>query len=177
LEQAQSQLHQTQAELEQAQSQLHQTQAELEQAQSQLHQTQEELEQSQSQLHQTQAELEQSQSQLHQTQAEGERLQFQEAMVGDSDLRIQLDYKLLVWKAWHAHHKGDMKGMAHFLKESLKCTPFSATETVLKWLESFAHFSSEKGYHLDTNSLINSAEWNELMRRGLHNGKSVIPMH
>jgi len=176
LEQAQSQQHQTQAELEQAQSQLHQTQEELEQAQSQLHQTQAELEQSQSQLHQTQAELEQSQSQLHQTQAEGERLQFQEAMVGDSDLRIQLDYKLLVWKAWHAHHNGDMKGMAHFLKQSLKCTPFSATETVLKWLESFAQFSSEKGYHLDTNSLINSAEWNELMRRGLHNGKSVIPM-
>ncbi|MEG4205126.1 hypothetical protein QUA20_14475 [Microcoleus sp. Pol7_A1] len=205
LEQFQSQLHQTQEELEQSQSQLHQTQverqlfqsqlhqaqvegqlfqsqlhqaqAELEQSQSQLHQTQAELQQSQSQLHQTQAELQQSQSQLHQTQAEGERLQFQGGRVGDSDLRLQLDYKLLVWEAWHAHHNGDMKAMAHFLKESLKCTPFSATETVLKWLESFAQFSSEKGYHLDTNSLINSAEWKELMRRGLHNGKSVIPMH
>ena len=176
-EQFQAQLHQTQAELEQSHAQQHQTQEELEQSQSQLHQTQAELEQSQSQLHQTQAELKQSQSQLHQTQAQGEKLQFQEAMVGDSDLRIQLDYKLLVWEAWHAHHKGDLKGMAHFLKESLKCTPFSATETVLKWLDSFAQFSSEKGYHLDTNSLINSAEWNELMRRGLHNGKSVIPMH
>ena len=176
-EQFQAQLHQTEGELEQSQSQLHQAQAQGEQFQAQLHQTQAELEQSQSQLHQTQAELKQSQSQLHQTQAQGEKLQFQEAMVGDSDLRIQLDYKLLVWEAWHAHHKGDLKGMAHFLKESLKCTPFSATETVLKWLDSFAQFSSEKGYHLDTNSLINSAEWNELMRRGLHNGKSVIPMH
>ena len=176
-EQFQAQLHQTKAELEQSQAQQHQTQEELEQSQSQRHQAQAELEQSQSQLHQTQEELEQSQSQLHQTQAQGEKLQFQKAMVGDSDLRIQLDYTLLVWEAWHAHHKGDMKGMAHFLKESLKCTPFSATETVLKWLESFAHFSSEKGYHLDTNSLINSAEWNELMRRGLHNGKTVIPMH
>ena len=176
-EQFQAQLHQTQEELEQSQSQLHQTQAEGEQFQAQLHQAQAELEQSHAQLHQTQAELEQSHARLHQTQAEGEKLKFQEALVGDSDLRIQLDYKLLVWEAWHAHHKGDMKGMAHFLKESLKCTPFSATETVLKWLESFAQFSSEKGYHLDTNSLINSAEWNELMRRGLHNGKSVIPMH
>ncbi|WP_293353645.1 MULTISPECIES: hypothetical protein [unclassified Microcoleus] len=170
LEQSQSQLHQAQAKLEQSQSQLHQAQADREQFQAQLHQTQ-------AQLHQTQAELDQSQSQLHQTQAQGEKLQFQEAMVGHSDLRIQLDYKLLVWEAWHAHHKGDIKGMAHFLKESLKCTPFSGTETVLKWLESFAHFSSEKGYHLDTNSLINSAEWNELMRRGLHSGKSVIAMH
>ncbi|MEG4971628.1 hypothetical protein [Microcoleus sp. K4-B3] len=177
LEQSQSQLHQTQVEGQLFQSQLHQTQEELEQSQSQLHQAQAELQQSQSQLHQTQAELQQSQSQLHQTQAEGERLQFQGARVGDSDLRLPLDYKLLVWEAWHAHHNGDMKAMAHFLKESLKCTPFSATETVLKWLESFAQFSSEKGYHLDTNSLINSAEWKELMRRGLHNGKSVIPMH
>ena len=174
LEQSQAQLHQTQGELEQSQSQLHQTQEELEQSQSQLHQTQGELEQSQSQLHQTLGELEQSQTQLHQTQGELERLKFQPIAHRQADVQSQTQYEFLLWEAWSAYHKGDLKGMAHFLKESFKCTPFSPTETILNWLESLAHFSSDKGYNLDTNSLINSVEWKELTRRTLTNGKVTL---
>ncbi|MEG4627763.1 chromosome partitioning protein ParA, partial [Microcoleus sp. w1-18aA5] len=164
LEQSQTQLHQTQGELEQSQTQLHQTQGELEQSQTQLHQTQGELEQSQTQLHQTQGELEQSQTQLHQTQEELETLKFQ-PLARQADVQTKTQYEFLLWEAWFAYHKGDLKGMAHFLKESFKCTPFSPTETVLNWLESLAHFSSDKGYNFDTNSLINSVEWKELTRR------------
>jgi len=165
LEQSQSQLHQTQEELEQSQFQLHQTQGELEQSQSQLHQTQGELEQSQFQLHQTQGELEQSQSQLHQTQGELERSQFQQTVASDIDGQSQMQYKLLEWEAWYAYHNGDLTKMRECLQQSLKYTPLSPTETVLKWLESFTRFSSEKGYAFDSNSLTSSEDWKQLIRR------------
>jgi len=176
LEQSQSLLYQTQSELEQSQSLLYQTQSELEQSQALQHQTQSELEQSQLQLHQTQSELEQSQLQLHQTQSELERLKFSQAMVIETDVKSQMQYKLLLWEGWYAYCKGDRAGMANFLKESLKCTPFSTTETVLNWLENFARFSSEKGDILDTNTLVNSAEWKELMRRSI-NCKTALTIH
>jgi 2-polyprenyl-3-methyl-5-hydroxy-6-metoxy-1,4-benzoquinol methylase/peptidoglycan hydrolase CwlO-like protein len=75
LEQTQTQLHETQAAWEQAQSQLHETQAAWDQAQSQVHQTQAVLEQTQTQLHETQAAWEQAQSQLHETQAAWDQAQ------------------------------------------------------------------------------------------------------
>ena len=190
LEQSQLQLHQTQGELEQSQALQQQTQSELEQSQAiqqqtqseweqsqlQLHQTQSELEQSQALHHLTQGELEQSQLQLHQIQSELERLKFSQAMVRESDVKSQMQYKHLLWEGWYAYCKGDRAGMANFLKESLKCTPFSTTETVLNWLETFTRFSSEKGDILDTNTLVNSAEWKELMRRSI-NGKTALTIH
>ncbi|MEG4022205.1 hypothetical protein [Microcoleus sp. S13C4] len=204
LEQSKLQLHQTQNELEQSKLQLHQTQSELEQSQAIQHQTQSELEQSQAIQHQTQIELEQSQAlqhktqselaqfqlelrqtqselaqshlQLHQTQSEVERLKFLQARVRETEVKSQMQYKDLLWEGWYAYCKGDRAGMANFLKESLKCTPFSTTETVLDWLENFARFSSEKGDILDTNTLVNSAEWKELMRRSI-NGKTGLTIH
>ncbi|MEP6580162.1 hypothetical protein NDI43_15090 [Microcoleus vaginatus GB2-A3] len=176
LEQSQLQLHQTQSEWEQFQAIQHQTQSELEQFQAIQHQTQSELEQFQLQLHQTQSELEQSQLELHQTQSELERLKFSQARVRETEAKSQMQYKDLLWEGWYAYCKGDRAGMANFLKESLKCTPFSTTETVLNWLENFARFSSEKGDILDTNTLVNSAEWKELMRRSI-NGKTALTIH
>ena len=170
------QLQLTQSELEQSQAIQQQTQSKLEQSQLQLHQTQSELEQSQLHLHQTQSELEQSQLHLDQTQSELERLKFSQAMVRESDVKSQMQYKHLLWEGWYAYCKGDMNGMVNFLKKSLKCTPFLTTETVLNWLEIFASFSSEKGDILDPNTLVNSAEWKELMRRSI-NGKTTLTIH
>jgi len=158
------------------QRQLQVTQSELEQSQAIQHPTQSELEQSQAIQHQIQSELEQSQLQLHQTQSELERLKFSQAMVRESDVKSQMQYKHLLWEGWYAYCKGDRAGMANFLKESLKCTPFSITETVLNWLETFTRFSSEKGDILDTNTLVNSVEWKELMRRNI-NGKTALTIH
>jgi peptidoglycan hydrolase CwlO-like protein len=176
LEQSQAQLHATHSELEQSHAQLHATHSELEQSQAQLHATHSELEQSQAQLHATHSELEQSQAQLHATHSELERLKFWQSMVRETDVNSQTKYKLLLWDGWYAYHKGDRAGMAQFLRESLKFTPFSTTETVLNWLENFVGFSSKKGEHLDTNSLVESAEWKELMRRSI-NGKSALTIH
>ena len=69
-----------------------------------------------------------------------------------------------------------MNGMANFLKESLNSTPFLTTETVLNRLENFASFASGKGDIIDTNTLVNSAEWKELMRRSI-NGKTALTIH
>ena len=176
LEQNKALLKQSQSELAELQLQLQLTRSELEQSQLQLHQTRSELEQSQALHHQTQGELEQSQLHLHQTQSEWERLKFSQAMVRESDVKSQMQYKHLLWEGWYAYCKGDRAGMANFLKESLKCTPFSTTETVLNWLETFTRFSSEKGDILDTNTLVNSAEWKELMRRSI-NGKTALTIH
>jgi hypothetical protein len=81
-------------------------------------------------------------------------------------------YNFLVWKAWHAYCQEDLIGMQNRLQESLQCTPFFSTETMLNWIESFCYFSSSKGHHLDTYSLTKSAEWQQLVE-GLQGIKSV----
>jgi len=75
-----------------------------------------------------------------------------------------MQYQLLVWDAWYAYQNGDLTKMCDRLQESLKCTPFCKSETVVNWLESFTNFSSEKGCDLDTLSLTNSPGWKQLTR-------------
>ncbi|MEG4066838.1 glycosyltransferase [Microcoleus sp. Pol11C2] len=72
-------------------------------------------------------------------------------------------YSSLVWNAWQAYCQEDLSGMQKWLQESLKYTPFLTTETLLNWVEYFGNFSSNKGHKLDTYSLINSAEWQQLV--------------
>jgi len=74
-----------------------------------------------------------------------------------------VNYSSLVWNAWQAYCQEDLSGMQKSLQESLKYTPFLTTETLLNWVEYFGHFSSTTGPNLDTYSLINSAEWQQLV--------------
>ena len=165
---SQAEHHQARQELEQSQSQLQSTRQELEQSQSQLHSTRQELEQSQSQLHSTRQELEQSQSQLHKTAEELEKWRFQQTAVKNkTDENEPVQYGVLVWEAWYAYNNGDLAKMSQSLQKSLSCTPFSSTKTVVNWLENFGRFALENGAYFDTNSLSNSPEWKDLMRRVL----------
>ncbi|MEG4034984.1 chromosome partitioning protein ParA, partial [Microcoleus sp. S36b_A4] len=133
--------------------------------QSQLVQVQEESQHYQSQLVQVQEESQHYQSQLVQVQEELDRSDFQQYALSDTGVqRSQMPYSLLVWDAWYAYQKGDVTKMQKYLQESLKCTPFSKTETLMNWLESFVKFSSEKEHQLDTYALTNSEEWKQLMR-------------
>ncbi|MGB7890813.1 MAG: glycosyl transferase, partial [Microcoleus sp.] len=75
----------------------------------------------------------------------------------------RVHYSSLVWKAWQAYCEKDQSEMQKSLKESLKYTPFLNTETLLNWVEYFGNFSSAKGHTLDTYSLINSGEWQQLV--------------
>lgn len=155
-----AQLHQTQAELEGAESQRHQSKTDLERLQSQLYEVEQARKRSQTLLLQTQGELEQYQTQLEQTQHQLERLRLEQSLSDDS----QLEYKLSVWKAWSAYSLGDRTQMVQHLRQSMKCKPFSRSETVLNWLESFARLSAEKGKHFDATELTNSEEWKQLLK-------------
>ena len=163
----QSQLVQVQEESQNYQSQLVQVQEESQNYQSQLLQVQEESQNYQSQLVQVQEESQHYQSQLHRSQQELDRSHFQQYAVSERGVQSQMPYRLLVWDAWYAYQNGDVGKMQKCLQESLKCTPSSQTETIVNWLESFANFSLEKGWQLDTYSLTNSEEWKQLVRQAV----------
>jgi ubiquinone/menaquinone biosynthesis C-methylase UbiE/peptidoglycan hydrolase CwlO-like protein len=164
LEESQSQLHQTEALLEESQSQLHQTEALLEESQSQLHHLQTDLDIKVSQLGNTQRQLEESHHTMQQFKSQIDRLEFQQALAVNTNERSKSQYELLVSEAWYAYHTGAITKMQDCLKQSLKCSPFSATGTVSNWLESFAKLSGYKGGTLDAFELTNLEEWKQLMR-------------
>jgi glycosyltransferase involved in cell wall biosynthesis/septal ring factor EnvC (AmiA/AmiB activator) len=165
LEHSQHQLHQTEALVQLVHSQLHQSQQELQDFRSRLHDTETQLENQQFQLCNRDTEVEQYRYQIHQMQLQLERLQFQQITTSPTLEPIQSEYKLLVWDAWYAYYQNDLSRMRDCLQESLKCTPFSRTQTVANWLENFSKLSSEKGGLIDTHALTNSLEWQQLMRR------------
>jgi glycosyltransferase involved in cell wall biosynthesis len=78
-------------------------------------------------------------------------------------IESRVNYSSLVWNAWQAYCQGYLIEMQDSLQESLKFTPFLSTETLLNWVEYFGNFSSAKGHYLDIYSLINSAEWQQLV--------------
>ena len=78
-------------------------------------------------------------------------------------IESRVHYSSLVWNAWQAYCQEDLSGMQKWLQESLKYTPFLTTETLLNWVEYFGNFSSAKGHYLDTYSLINLSEWQQLI--------------
>ncbi len=168
-EQSQLLLNETQSVLEKSQSQLHQTEQVLEQYCSRYKKSQGELQRNLSQLHRTQKELEQSQVQLKQARNELDRLLFLEAIAGKPDE----SYQQLVWEAWYAYRNNDLAAMAQNLRKSMKQKPFSQTQTVLNWLESFTQFSAQQGESLDTQALTNSPEWKQLIRQAISK-KSVL---
>lgn len=94
--------------------------------------------------------------------------------------RIQLveqrmQHSYFVWHAWDSYRRGDVDGMVNHLRQSLAYTPFLATETISKWLESFASFSAEKGEVFDTYTLINLAEWQQVVEMALYGELAITP--
>jgi glycosyltransferase involved in cell wall biosynthesis len=79
----------------------------------------------------------------------------------------RLQYSFLIWKAWQAYHQGDKIGMQNFLQQSLNHTPFLISETLLNWVQNFTNFAAENGESLDTYSLINSLEWQQIVNSTL----------
>ena len=165
LEQSIFQHHQTQIELKETQVQLYPTQLELKHTSTQLHETQRELEHIKTQLHETQRELEHTKALLHIRHKEGDRDRFQKTLASQPMPESQMQYELLVWDAWYAYQNENLIQMQECLKQSLKCTPFPPTETVLKWIESFSKLALKKGEGFDAKSLTNSVEWKQLISR------------
>ena len=78
-------------------------------------------------------------------------------------LKNQERYQCLVWMAWRMYRGGHLAEMAQCLEKSLQYTPFSPTETVLNWLETFQIVSEEYGDNFDAYSLSKLAEWQEII--------------
>ena len=172
LEDVQTQLYQAEALLSQYQSHLQQTESALDESLSQLQETCSELERYKSELERyktTESALDESLSQLQETRSElerykteVERLRLEDTLARTTENELDMQYNLLLWDGWQAYRNGDMEKMAHYLKQSLKFTSLSRTETILNWLEIFSRFSSENGYHLDIQELTNLTEWQHL---------------
>ena len=78
-------------------------------------------------------------------------------------LKKQERYQCLVWMAWRMYRGGHLAEMAECLEKSLQHTPFSPTETVLNWLETFQSVSEEYGDNFDAYSLSQLGEWQEII--------------
>ena len=172
--QANFQLHRNHYYFQQYQAQARQAFTLLQTSQEQLNLSLALLQTSQAQLQQAQKEREQYQSQLHLMQWELERSQFQLVIASQTDQASQIPYKLLVWEGWYAYRKGDLARMSQCLHQAVKCTPFSKTKTVSNWLKSFGEFSLNKGEKLDSHSLSNTAEWQQLVNRILGTNKVAL---
>jgi hypothetical protein len=162
LQQSESQLEQTQTELTEIKSQFQETKRELKQKQAQVNQLQTELKRSQSQMYQLQIELAQSQLQTQQIQ---ERQQLEQTLSNDPKKHTEMDYNLLIWDAWNAYRNGKLPQMKAHLQKALKLTTASPSEIILTWLESFSKLSLAQGMELDSESLTNSEEWQQLVRQ------------
>jgi len=162
LQQSESQLEQTQTELTEIKSQFQESNRDLKQKQAQVNQLQTELKRSQSQMYQLQIELAQSQLQIQQIH---ERQQLEQTLSNDPQKHTEMDYNLLIWDAWNAYRNGKLPQMKAHLQKALKLTTASPSEIILTWLESFSKLSLAQGMELDSESLTNSEEWQQLVRQ------------
>ena len=172
LEEFSLQLQQSQTELIEIQTEFQQTKLDLKQKKAQVHQLQTDLKRSQSQLYELQVELAQSQLQIQQIQ---ERQRLEQTLTNDPQKHSEIDYNLLIWDAWNAYRNGKLPQMKSHLQKALKLTKTSPSETMLTWLESFSKLSLAQGIELDTPSLTNSEEWQQLMRQ--MTAKKGIPLN
>ncbi|MEG4483648.1 sulfotransferase [Microcoleus sp. D2_18a_B4] len=185
------QRHQTLEELEQTATKLKQEQenfqlvnhkfiqlkieleGDIKQKEAQIHQWQTEFKQSQSQLHELQGELAQAKTYIEQIT---QRHKLEQIVAESPQKQSEIDYNLLVWDAWNAYCNGQMPVMKQHLQNALKLTKTSASETIMNWLESFSKFSVAQGLELDSESLTNSLEWQQLMRQVMVKKMTQLPM-
>jgi glycosyltransferase involved in cell wall biosynthesis len=79
-------------------------------------------------------------------------------------MECSVRYGTLVWTAWYLYFTGHRKEMVDYLKQAWNYSPFSPLETVINWTENFNNFSRNWGYKLDTNALVQSSEWQQLVQ-------------
>ncbi|AFZ35719.1 glycosyl transferase family 2 [Stanieria cyanosphaera PCC 7437] len=79
-------------------------------------------------------------------------------------MEYSVRYGTLVWIAWYLYYTDHPVEMTDYLKRAWQYRPFSAIATVTNWVESFAQFSHNWGIKFDTNTLIQSPQWQELVQ-------------
>ncbi|MGD1808134.1 glycosyltransferase family 2 protein [Dapis sp. BLCC M126] len=76
----------------------------------------------------------------------------------------EVRYHTLVWVAWYQYYHGNYKGMAEYLRDSLKYTPYWRGETIADWVSKFTLFSSDRNHEIDFLYLSELPEWQNLVR-------------
>lgn len=78
-------------------------------------------------------------------------------------LRTQERYLCTVWMAWRMYYDRHFPAMADALIHSLEYTPFSPTETIANWLETFRLISQEYNFPFDLYQLTQLEEWQNVL--------------
>lgn len=82
-------------------------------------------------------------------------------------LESESRFQSLVWAAWRLHQTGYLTEMRNYLDQSYSFSHKYPTATVLSWIESFKNYSAEYGNEFDVTALINSGEWQTLLKKCL----------
>ncbi|MEG3955221.1 glycosyltransferase [Microcoleus sp. herbarium2] len=93
------------------------------------------------------------------------------------DLKRGERYRCLVWVAWRMYRDGYLAEMVECLEKSLNYTPFTGTETVFKWLETFRSVSQNYGIDFNTYALTNLKEWQDIVVVAANNTPQFQPAH
>lgn len=91
------------------------------------------------------------------------------------DLKGAERYRCLVWIACRMYRDGYLAEMVECLEKSLHYTPFTGTETVFKWLETFRSVSQESGIEFDVYALTNLKEWQDMVVVAANNTPQFQP--
>ncbi len=78
-------------------------------------------------------------------------------------IESEVRYHTLVWVAWYEYYHSNYKGMAEYLRESLKYTPYWKAKTIADWISKFAKFSGERNHEIDFLYLSELPEWQNLV--------------
>lgn len=79
-------------------------------------------------------------------------------------LEQSVRYHTLVWAAWYLQHTGYITEMVQYLKQAWAYSPYLPLESLTHWVDSFYTFSQTSGNSLDTGALIQTTEWQHLVR-------------
>jgi glycosyltransferase involved in cell wall biosynthesis len=79
-------------------------------------------------------------------------------------LEQQTRYNTLVWIAWYLYYTGHTAEMVEYLQRAWPYSPNAPVETLVHWADSFTAFSQSWGCTFEVHALVQSAEWQTLMR-------------
>ncbi len=78
-------------------------------------------------------------------------------------IESEVRYHTLVWVAWYEYYHGNYKGMAEYLRSSLKYTPYWKAQTIADWIGKFTQFSGARHHEIDFYYLTELLEWQNLV--------------
>jgi glycosyltransferase involved in cell wall biosynthesis len=73
-------------------------------------------------------------------------------------------YGTLVWVAWYLYQTGQLEEMAKYLRQAWRYSVDSPMATLIYWVNGFAYCCKDWGARLDTEALVQSPQWQDLVK-------------